>query len=735
MPDERPLPADDHALFGFDDENAWLRRFRAAAMSENQPAGRIGPYEILGEIDRGGQGVVYRARRRGIARDVAVKRLRAGAFATDDARRRFEREIDIASTLAHPHIVRLFTIDEIDDQTVIAMEWIDGVPITDWARDRTVDEVLDAFRRVADAVHHAHLRGVIHRDLKPSNILVDGDGPHVLDFGLAKLVDGARDDDTLTEAFVGTPAWAAPEQIAGPAASVDARADIHALGLLLHHMLTGAAPYATDGTLAAAIDAVRTVTPGRPSASNPAVARDLDAIVGRCLAKAPADRYQSVAALVDDLDRLADGRPVLARPPSPAYLLRTLMRRHRIAAGAVVAFVLLAVVFASVLAIFIERTIDSQRVTAQVNRFMHESFAVAGPSREGGGDTTVLRMLDAAARRADAELADEPRVAAEVYFTIGSTYRRLWLYREAIPHLERAAALTRAVSGDDERLARILVVLGTALANSSRPDAVDVHREALAIRLAHLDADDPRVAEAKMRLGYALYHVARPRQFDEAERHLLDALATYRRASPGPHRDLASCLHNLGYMRLCQRRGADAETLYRAALDMLADLDLRDDPFYAECLHGYTGLLMGLGRHEDALVALDEAIPIVRDVYGDGWVATLHRRAAAAHDALGHFPEAVIAHRLAFLTTCAMLAVEHPDDDRTLDRLRRLVAESPPARPFPAHDALPLLRALADAPRTSLVQVLRRDASTRTRMGDEPAADALRRVIDALRET
>lgn len=342
------LPETLRRAFGFvDDDDNWFARLGKNA--QPAPLGRLGRFELIHEIGRGGQGRVYRARQDSTGRDIAVKRLLAGALASPSSRARFEREIEAAAALDHPNIVALYGAEEVDGQPLLVMQWIDGVPFDVWARPpgepaRPTEEILGAFAGVCDAVHHAHQRGVIHRDLKPSNVLVDREGnPHVLDFGLAKLEREGQMTLTHSGDFLGTPAFAAPEQVGVGKGGIDVRTDVYALGVMLYQALVGRRPFEGCETLGALIVAMQH-EPRPPSAHRRGLPRDLDAIVQTAISLEPERRYGSVEALCADVRRFLSGDVVLAHPPTVRYRVGKFLRRHAaisavgaLAASAVVA--------------------------------------------------------------------------------------------------------------------------------------------------------------------------------------------------------------------------------------------------------------------------------------------------------------------------------------------------------------------------------------------------------------
>jgi eukaryotic-like serine/threonine-protein kinase len=274
----------------------------------------FGDYEILQELGRGGMGVVYRARQVSLNRPVALKMIRAGLFAGDDDLRRFQNEAEAVALLDHPGIVPLYEVGELEGQRYFSMKLIEGGGIT--ALPETYrDDPRAAARLVAEAaeaVAHAHARGVLHRDLKPANLLIDTVGhPHVTDFGLAKRL---AEDVELTQsgAILGTPAYMSPEQAAGRRGTITTATDVYGLGAVLYSLLTGRAPFGGNSVVET-LDAVRVAAPEPPARLNAKVPRDLQTICLKCLEKDPRRRYATALALADDLRAWLEHRPIAAR--------------------------------------------------------------------------------------------------------------------------------------------------------------------------------------------------------------------------------------------------------------------------------------------------------------------------------------------------------------------------------------------------------------------------------------
>jgi len=308
------------------------------------PGSVIGPYRLLEELGRGGMGTVYRAVRADgeIDRPVALKMAGSRIFAPE-AQRRFIQERQILATLDHPHIVRLHDGGVSEGQRYFVMELVEGTPITRAVREqrRSLRDRIVLCRQLCSAIHYAHQRLVLHRDLKPGNVLVTPDGQvKVLDFGIAQVVQaGTLTAGTGTVMHPLSFACASPEQLRGEPLALTS--DVYSLGTLLYEVLTGTNPqFREEASVDEALRMVLEQEPALPSRISPDVPRDLDAITMKALAKAPADRYQSVSDLDADLGRWLEGRPVSAVPPRPWYVVTRFVRRNKALSATAAALVI-----------------------------------------------------------------------------------------------------------------------------------------------------------------------------------------------------------------------------------------------------------------------------------------------------------------------------------------------------------------------------------------------------------
>jgi len=322
------------------------------------PLDQFPGYEIIKELHRGGQGVVYQAIQKSTKRKVAIKVVKEGPFAGSHERARFEREVHILGQLQHPNVVRIHDSGEVAGQFFYVMDYVSGQGLDGYMKSRPggrlgVDETLKLFGQICSAVSSAHLKGVIHRDLKPSNIRIDQSGaPIVLDFGLAKVM-GSEGSDldhspvmTMTGQFVGSLPWASPEQAEGAPEKLDIRTDVYSLGVILYQMLTGKFPYEVVGNMRDVLDNILRAEPARPSTIRKQIDDEVETIVLKCLSKERDRRYQSAGELWRDVERYLIGEPIEAKRDSGWYVISKTLRRYKAPVSVAVAFVGLSVVSA-----------------------------------------------------------------------------------------------------------------------------------------------------------------------------------------------------------------------------------------------------------------------------------------------------------------------------------------------------------------------------------------------------
>ena len=292
------------------------RSARAAARTERlaEMLGELGDYELLEEVGRGGQGVVFRARQKTLNRTVALKVISLGHWASKEHLKRFRREAEAAASLDHPRIVPIYEVGERDGSCYFSMQFVEGGQL-DQVVNRTplsIRQAGELIAKVARTVHYAHEHGILHRDIKPGNILVDADGePHLTDFGLARLVE-SESTVTRTMEVMGTPSYMAPEQAVGNNDGVSSATDVYGVGAVLYQLLTGHPPFA-GGTTYETIKLVLDTEPRQPRLWNRKVDRDLSTICLKCLDKDPKRRYSSALALAEDLEHWLKHEPIRAR--------------------------------------------------------------------------------------------------------------------------------------------------------------------------------------------------------------------------------------------------------------------------------------------------------------------------------------------------------------------------------------------------------------------------------------
>ncbi len=557
---------------------------------------RISSYAIERVIGEGGMGVVYLARQENPSRPVALKVIRPG-FATERLLLRFEREAQMLGRLHHPGIAPIFEAGTAELAGVrvpfLAMELVRGVAITEHVARERLDlrARLELVALVCDAVEHAHRQGVLHRDLKPANILIDVSSgraqPKVLDFGIARAAD-ATDAALLTDTgqIVGTVAYMSPEQASGTPQTIDARADVYALGVVAYEILTGRLPLDVAGLpLLRAVAVVREEEPAPPSRFDPKLAGDVDTILSKALEKDLARRYTSAAELAADLRRTLGDEPIRARPPSRIYRLTKFTRRHRaLVAGAAAVFVVLCAGIATttVQAVKAARARDDaddargrevgQRLAAVqaknraegVSEYFQQMLISVIPGQAGPG-VTLADVLDRAAHGLPGSLAATPDVEADVRDTLGLAYQRLGRLPESEAQLRASLELRRKHGGGETAETwRTTARLGRTLLDLDRiEEAESLLQEAYPRLVDALGASEAPTLEAAAGLGLLRIRQSR---LTEAEEFLRGALLHAR--ANGDDRDAAIAMarSNLGVALTKLGKLSEAEDELRAAL-------------------------------------------------------------------------------------------------------------------------------------------------------------------------
>jgi serine/threonine-protein kinase len=561
-------------------------------------------FEILGELGRGGMGIVYRARQLSADRIVALKVVRNDVLETmplatrTSTLERFRSEAQAAAKLEHDNLVTVFEVGQAQGLSYYAMRYVEGKSLNDLMDDGPLDGRRAAryLEPVARALHMAHQQGILHRDLKPHNVLVDArtDRPMLADFGLAKFVE-RQQDLTLAGEVMGTPSYMSPEQ-AREAATVTPLADVYSLGATLYDLITGRPPFLA-ASLAETIRQICEVEPVPPRVLNPAIDRDLETICLKCLQKEPPRRYASAAALADDLKAYLEGRPIVARPVGPVERLwRGCRRNPRLAgtiaaaaASAVVAVVAIVVGYVRTAAALNQSEARLQRTLAAINEMfvtVTENELLDTP----GAQQLQNELLEKALRHYNyflAETGGDPKIKDEIaatHYRVGRITARIGAPDAARHHLTTALRMQEELleqkPNDPARLKALgdtLNELGNHFAsNRLLQEAASFYARAVEIRNQLLNLDRQNIeysrllANARMNLG--LVEKER-RDFEKARTLLKDAQDT-RLAVLKSHpdatfirRDVAMGYYNMANVEIDARKLDNAEPLLRLAIE------------------------------------------------------------------------------------------------------------------------------------------------------------------------
>jgi tRNA A-37 threonylcarbamoyl transferase component Bud32/tetratricopeptide (TPR) repeat protein len=543
-------------------------------------------FELIEAVGRGAFGTVYRARDTRLQRMVAVKIPRSGRLSTDEDAARFVKEARNAAQLRHAGIVSVHEVGHSDSFPYIVSELVEGVTLSDalTVRSFTFRDSAELVAKVADALQHAHDRGVVHRDLKPSNIMLAADdAPRVMDFGLAKR-DAGEITVTVEGQVLGTPAYMSPEQASGQAHHVDGRSDVYSLGCILYELLTGELPF--RGNQRMLLHQVLHDEPRAPRSLNDRIPRDLETICLKAMAKEAGRRYQSAQAVADDLRRYLSGKPIQARPVGRLERAWRWCGRNPVVAAltsAVALALTLGIIVSAYFAIEANRrtadalaersradrkadearsnaaeaakasalaTDEARRATVEaqkairVAQFLAGLFQSSAPFQQGGfrftglgrkensdpAKVTARELLDRGAQKTVAELQDQPDVQASLMDTIGNVYLGLGLTNQAQPLLIEALEIRRRLHPEPhlDTAASLLSVAILRYMQSDEEESIKLARESSALLTNLVGENDERTVNAKFMIGAAMMSGLEP----GAEVPLRDVLQ-WRRAHLG----------------------------------------------------------------------------------------------------------------------------------------------------------------------------------------------------------
>ena len=630
----------------------------------------FGGYEVVNVLGSGGMGDVYLAVQKSMERNVAIKFLRIDRQDKRESIDRFLHEAKLAGNLRHPNIVCVYDVGDVEGRLYYSMEYVEGRDLEQIARSTTIQphDAARIIRLCSEAIQYAHDRAVLHRDIKPSNILIDrliGD-PHITDFGLAKHL---KDDPQLTQTgqLIGTPYYMAPEQTSSGMEEVTVATDVYSLGATLYFLLTGVPPFLGKNAYEI-LRRVREDAPSSPSATNPAIEKDLDVICLKCLHKNPTQRYSSALELAEDLKRYEKGQAIYARPRGLFERTKDYTFRYPALASLLTLLAILslaspclAIYFNSIKNEAIKQRSDSLAAKKQSDASFDALLATlrAPRPRYDGHDVRFTEVLDSAVEDLEKSLSEQPVVLARLLNELAQSYHQLAEQPRAIStSLKSVTLFEKELGPDDRQTLDAMSRLANHMIGSNDSEAAVAMNYEVVERFSSVYG--PRALETLRQLNNLAGSLVAAQKSQEAKPLVEEAIAFLKKSGESPDiiqltSSLAAIEHRLGNKE-------EAASLFEEIWQYYSNHLTPDDPVVLNALGNLVISRTDMGKPKDGIELGTKLFEQLRKNHSEKNILVIDtiNRLAYAHQTNGEMGRAAELYGQALRTLQETMGDENP---------------------------------------------------------------------------